>query len=128
MVRSLKLVLALGIILWLIPFAISFIIFPLKSYDVQLFDSIMTIVTVFFAVFLGLYYFSKVSSGSATEGVVIGIIWLAISIIIDLFMFSWGPMAMSLDKYVMDIGLGYLVYPLVTMGMGYLQDKNKAPA
>lgn len=127
MARSLKLALCLGFLLWLIPFIISAIVFPLKSYDVQLFDSAMTLVTVLFVILLALFYFLKTGSGLA-EGIMIGVIWLAISIIIDLFMFSRGPMAMPLDKYLMDIGLAYLVYPMVTTGMGYLADKYKAPA
>ncbi len=125
MVRSIKLALGLGFLLWVIPFVISMIIFPIKSSDVQLFDSILTVVTVLFATMFGIEYFMKVDAGDFMEGIVIGIVWLGISIAIDLLMFSWGPMAMPFLDYIKNIGLGYLVYPIVTTGLGYLMEKRK---
>lgn len=127
MVRPLKWALGLGFLLWLIPFIISVIIFPLKSSDVQLFDSIMAITTVFFVILFALVYFLRFAPVTAAEGATIGLIWLAISLVIDLLMFSGGPMAMPLATYVKDIGIGYLVYPMVTAGMGYLLEKKRWP-
>ncbi len=125
MVRSAKPVLILGFLLWVIPFVISMIIFPIKSSDVQLFDSILAVVTVLFVTLFGIVYFMRIDRGYFREGVVIGIVWLGISIVIDLLMFSWGPMAMPFLDYIEDIGLGYLVYPIVTTGLGYLMENSK---
>lgn len=125
MVRSIKWALCLGFLLWMIPFIISIIIFPIKSSDIQLFDSILSVVTVLFVTLFGIVYFRKIGTGYLRDGLVIGIVWPGISIFIDLFMFSWGPMAMSFLDYIKDIGLGYMVYPIVTTGLGYLQEKRK---
>lgn len=35
----------------------------------------------------------------------------------DELLFSWGPMKMSLVDYLKDIGLTYLIMPIVTYGM-----------
>jgi hypothetical protein len=43
-----------------------------------------------------------------------------ISIVIDLFMFMWGPMKMSIGDYMADIGLTYLIIPAITVGAGFL--------
>lgn len=125
MVRSIKWALGLGFLLWVIPFVISMVIFPIKSSDVQLFDSILAVVTVLFVTIFGIVYFMRMDTGYLREGVVIGILWLGISIVIDLLMFSRGPMAMPFLEYIKDIGLGYLVYPIVTTGLGYLMEKRK---
>lgn len=125
MVRSIKWALGLGFLLWVIPFVISMVIFPIKSSDVQLFDSILAVVTVLFVTIFGIVYFMRMDTGYLREGVVIGILWLGISIVIDLLMFSQGPMAMPFLEYIKDIGLGYLVYPIVTTGLGYLMEKRK---
>ncbi len=39
-------------------------------------------------------------------------------------MFSRGPMAMPFVEYMEDIGLTYLIYPVVTIGMGYALEKR----
>lgn len=84
----------------------------------------MAVTVTLFAVIFGLAYLMKIDSGYMKEGAIIGILWLAISIVIDLFMFSWGPMAMPFVEYMEDIGLTYLIYPIVTIGMGYVLEKR----
>jgi hypothetical protein len=37
---------------------------------------------------------------------------------LDSLMFSGGPMKMSLNQYVMDIGVTYLMIPAITIGLG----------
>lgn len=69
-------------------------------------------------------YFRKVSLGFVTEGIVIGVLWFIVSIAIDLLLFTWGPMAMTFVDYMKDIGLTYLIYPIVTIGIGYLLEKK----
>ncbi len=53
------------------------------------------------------------------EGVILGLVWLAINVLIDLpLMLAGGPMQMTLGQYLADIGLTYLIIPAVTMGIG----------
>lgn len=47
---------------------------------------------------------------------------------IDLFMFMWGPMQMSFWDYMKDIGFTYLIYPVVTIGFGFVLDKKAQSA
>ncbi len=47
--------------------------------------------------------------------------WFLINVIIDLIMFlPVSPMQMTLNDYMADIGITYLIIPVITMGMGYL--------
>jgi hypothetical protein len=70
-------------------------------------------------VWFGVLYFKGVKQDFVREGLMIGLLWLAISLIIDLpLMLSGGPMQMTLAEYVADIGVTYLLIPVVTVGLG----------
>jgi galactitol-specific phosphotransferase system IIC component len=80
----------------------------------------MPVVVVAVTVLSTTLYFKKTEAKFLREGVWLGIVFLVISLAIDLLMFSWGPMAMPLIDYIKDIGFTYLLIPVITIGMGYL--------
>jgi len=135
--KSLKFTIIYGFLLWLVPFIVSFIIFPLKESQSPLFETtsplfetIMPVTLTFFVVFFSILYFRKIEIGYFFESIKLGIVWFAISFVIDLLMFMWGPMKMPFLTYMSDIGLTYLIFPIVTIGFGYLRSldlqlKNK---
>jgi hypothetical protein len=118
---SLRTVIIYGILLWIIPFIVSFIVFPTKSFFPPLFETIMAVTLTLCVVVLAILYFRRVTADYVRVGIVVGVVWLAISLLIDLPLFLFGgPMQMSFANYMMDIGLTYLIYPIVTIGFGYL--------
>ena len=118
---NLKLALAYGFLDWLIPFATAFAIFPIHGSDRIFFESIMPVVGVFSAVVFAVLYGRQVKGIVLEVWVRLGILWLLISVAVDLLMFSWGPMKMSLVDYFKDIGFTYLAIPIITAGFGYLK-------
>ncbi|MBC8253451.1 MAG: hypothetical protein H8E35_05420 [Ardenticatenia bacterium] len=113
-----------GFLVWLIPFVVAVLIFPLKDSQPALFESLMPVViTLCVTVFLALY-FRKIETGFVQAGVVVGIIWFFMSLVIDLLMFMWGPMKMTFADYMMDIGLTYLIMPIITVGAGYIVENK----
>jgi hypothetical protein len=74
----------------------------------------VAVVVVVFA----LLYFSKVKTGFAKEGLLLGILWLLISVLIDLPLMLNPPINMTLVEYAADIGLTYAIMPTITTGMG----------
>lgn len=122
-INSYKLAIAYGFILWLVPFMVSIAIFPLKSSAPALFESIMPVVLTVSAVSLLYLYFRRLKAGYLKEGMVLGVLWLFISIAFDLLMFMWGPIQMTFADYMMDIGTTYLIYPIITIGTGYIIEK-----
>jgi len=118
--KSIKLAILLGFLLWIIPFIVAFAIYPLKQNGSPLFETIMAIVLTICAMIFTVLYMKGLGQDSVSEGVKLGIIWLLMSIVIDLFMFMWGPMKMTFIAYMTDIGLTYLIYPTVTIGAGVL--------
>jgi len=109
-----------GFLTWLIPFLVSVLIFPLHKTERPLFESVMPIVIVACVVFFSVLYFGRVTSEFLKEGALLGIAWLAIGLFIDLLLFMEGPMKMALADYLKDIGLTYLIIPIITLGFGYL--------
>ncbi|MFN8492767.1 MAG: hypothetical protein U0350_34510 [Caldilineaceae bacterium] len=118
--KSLKWALLGALLIWFIPFVISLVLFPIHTTQRPLFESIMPVVLAVCASVLGNLYFRRLDNSFVREGVWLGLLWLLVSIALDLLMFMWGPMKMSLADYVKDIGFTYLIYPAITIGMGYL--------
>lgn len=118
--KSLRWALVFGFLIWLIPFTVSILIFPLRTSNRPLFESIMPVVVTLCAVVFSILYFRKLGGGFVREGILLGVMWFVISIVIDLLMFMWGPMKMTFAEYMMDIGLTYLVIPTVTIGFGFV--------
>jgi len=118
--KSFKKALLFGFFVWLIPFVVAIIIYPIKDCNPPLFESIMPVVISLVAVFFAIVYFKKVDDHFVMEGVQLGIIWFALCIILDLLLFMWGPMEMTFLAYMADIGLTYLMIPVITCGFGKL--------
>jgi hypothetical protein len=121
--KSIKLSLIYGFLLWLIPFIIAFMIYPLKKSGSPLFETIMTVTLTLCVVLFSILYFKKLNTGFVLESIKLGILWFVISVVMDLLMFMWGPMKMTFSAYMADIGLTYLIYPIVTVGFGYMMEK-----
>ena len=118
-----------GFLIWLIPFLVSFLIFPLRESNRALFESVMPVVVSVCVVFFSYLYFSRLDGGFAREGILVGIVWFAISLAIDLLMFMpESPMQLSFADYMADIGLTYLMMPTITVGLGYLLEKRNRKA
>jgi hypothetical protein len=87
--KSIKLVLLYGFLIWLIPFIVSILIFPIKISSPALFESIMPVVITICVVLFSILYFRKLEAGMLKEGIILGLIWFAISLVIDLLIFMW---------------------------------------
>jgi len=124
--RSLKKAVAYGILLWLLPFIVSLVIYPIHGSDRPLFESIMPVVLAFFCVVFALGYFRHVGKNHAKEGLYLGILWLVISIVIDFVVFLQF-FQLTLANYMSDIGLVYLMYPVITAGIGHALQRAAKP-
>ncbi len=115
---SVRKALLYGLLAWVIPFAVSFLVFPLRESWRALFESIMPVAVAMTVAALSVSYFRGVRAKGVREGVLLGLIWLGISLAIDLLMFSGGPMKMGLGEYMADIGLTYVMIPAITIAIG----------
>jgi len=101
----------LGFASWLIPFVISFLVFPLKKSNAPLFETLMTLVVLVMAGVLFQLYF-RVRTVSVHEAMFVGLLRLAVNLVMDYPMFAYGPMKMQASAYYPQIGLDYLTFPV----------------
>ena len=116
-----------GLAVWLIPFVVAFLVFPLRESSRPLFESIMPVAVAGATVVLGVAYFERVAQGAVREGMLLGCLWLAICIAIDApLMLLGGPMQMTIGEYLADIGVTYLMIPIITTGLGLVRARATA--
>ncbi|MEI8229925.1 MAG: hypothetical protein WCG83_02190 [Candidatus Peregrinibacteria bacterium] len=110
-----------GFLVWLVPFVISFFIFPLKASHLEFFKATIAVTVAVTGVIFAVLYFKSTQGNALREGIIVGVLWLFISIAIDLCLFLWGPMKMPFSSYLFNIEITYLIYPAITIGMSVLR-------
>ena len=109
--------LLLGLLVWLVPFVVAFAAFPLKAKNYPLFESIMPVALAMTVVLCSLWYFRKVDRPTVREGLLLGMLWMLLSMAIDLPLMLSPPLNYTLEKYVADVGLTYLMMPIIATGI-----------
>ncbi|MFZ4545067.1 MAG: hypothetical protein ACOYOA_13515 [Saprospiraceae bacterium] len=113
-----------GFLLWLTVFIISFLIFPLKESNPPFFETLISISLTASAIFYGHIYFKK-EVLTTKKCVSTGLFWAMINIVIDLPLFLLdSPMKMAFTDYLTDIGLTYMIIPLVLLVYAYRRDNK----
>ena len=79
-----------GFLLWLIPFRVAFVIFPLKQSRSPLFETIMPVTVVSAAILFINWYFAGIDDRLLREALSVGLLWMVISLAFDLSLFMWG--------------------------------------
>lgn len=109
-----------GFIAWLVPFLAAFLFYTREgklTIDILFFKSIMVAVGSATAAFLLISYFKKINADYFKEGIRVGILWFAVNILLDLLILL--PMSgMAIPTYFMQIGLGYLAIPAMSIAVG----------
>lgn len=109
-----------GFLAWLIPFVASIFFYSEEgglTIDIFLFKTIMIVVGSTFAAFLLVSYFKNIYADYIKEGIIVGVVWLAINILLDLLILI--PLSgMSIEDYFTQIGLRYLVMPVMSIMVG----------
>ncbi|WP_321429607.1 hypothetical protein [uncultured Methanolobus sp.] len=111
-----------GLILWLVPFIVSFAFVDMEgnfTIDETFFKSLMVVTGALVGVVLAVRYFRDVETNYVNEGIVLGVTWLVINLVLDLLMVYGGFFQMGVMEYFTGIGLRYLAMPVYTIGMGY---------
>ncbi len=119
----------LGFLTWLVPFAVSFLFVDSSGHWIipqPLFKSIMVVVFGGFGTALLVAAFRRIRP-TMRSGLALGGYWLAINLALDLAVLR--PLAgMSVRDYVYDIGLRYLLIPIIAAAMGATADQARKDA
>jgi len=117
----------LGFLSWLIPFIISFLFYKpggelLVPYAT--FKSIITVVGALSGCYLLYRYFKYVDNNFIRNGVIVGLTWFVINLILDAIILI-PIMKTTLTNYFMTIGISYFSIPVISTTMGFLLDRKK---
>jgi Na+(H+)/acetate symporter ActP len=84
----------------------------------------MIAISSLLATILLVQYFKKITSNYVSEGITIGLIWLAINILLDIIVLV--PMAkMTFINYFSNIGLSYVMIPAMSIAVGFVSENAK---
>ncbi len=108
-----------GLAIWALPFGIGMLLFSIQQSSPSLFDSLMSITFTSGTVYFSYKFLKPKIDNSHASLFYIGIAWVVICLAIDLplFLLVFGVTA---SKYWSDIGINYLVIPVVLIVMGAL--------
>ncbi|KAB2945296.1 MAG: hypothetical protein MPEBLZ_02348 [Candidatus Methanoperedens nitroreducens] len=116
-----------GFLAWLIPFVASILFYTREgelTIDIFLLKSIMIVVGSFSAAILLISYFKNINVDYLKEGIIVGLVWFGINIVLDLLILV--PMSgMSIMDYFMQIGLRYLAIPAMSIAVGTALENKK---
>ncbi|MBP1928103.1 hypothetical protein J2741_000650 [Methanolinea mesophila] len=120
------LLLFFGFLSWLIPFLVSIPFYSVQGtllVDVFLFKSIMIVVGSVVGTLLMVWLFLRIREGYLMEGILIGFTWPVINWVMDGLILL--PMSgMDVSAYFAQIGIRYLVIPVISVSMGYVLEKS----
>jgi len=120
--KYLKMIL-FGLITWIVPFVTSFLFFNMETQQLSInelfFKSIMIVEGGLIGVFLLVHYFRKISDRFVKEGLIIGLCWFLINIVLDVVVLL-PTSQMDFGTYFQQIGMRYLLIPIISLGMGYV--------
>lgn len=116
----------LGFLSWLIPFVVSFLFFKPGgelAVPYATFKSAIMVVGTITGCYLLLRYFKFVDSEFVGNGIIVGVSWFAINIVLDALVLI-PIMKTTFADYFLSIGLSYICIPAISITMGYLLERK----
>ncbi len=114
-----------GLLSWLIPFISAFAFFNASgelAIAEPLFKSLMVVIGGGVGTALLVLTFRRIDA-SLASGLVIGGLWLILNLLLDVAVLL--PMSgMEFPEYLADIGLRYLMIPIIAVAMGVVANRN----
>ena len=121
--KNLKIV-GYGFLVWLIP---SLITFGLEFFSsaFTVFEIISATTIAITVIVLSYLYFKDINTNFIKEGILIGVIWFIISIVLDLLLILVKVTGLSLASYAIYVAPLYVIIPAITIGLGMYMGQNK---
>ncbi|MBK6932048.1 MAG: hypothetical protein IPH12_14755 [Saprospirales bacterium] len=114
-----------GFGLWAAVFAVAFVLFPLRQAEPVFFETLISIALAGCTALATRFYFEDLKDGFFRAGIQAGVVWMLVNLAVDLILFlPESPMQMPFPAYVKDIGLTYLIIPIITLLAGHLLEKQ----
>jgi amino acid transporter len=112
-----------GFIIWLIPTLATLSVSYLGA--LNYFDVISSVSIAVTVIALPYLYFKDINENYVREGIICGVVWLVISIILDIVLIFLGINKITMIEYVIDIAPIYIVIPAITIVLGLYRNQNQ---
>ncbi|MEV0458509.1 hypothetical protein [Catellatospora methionotrophica] len=117
-------VLGYGLGVWLGMVGISLILLPAEGKHEALYESIKLTTMVALVLGFAVRYLRKRPDAAGPEGVLVGLVWAAVTTAGDLGLYLGGAFNIGLDVYFTDVASSYSVMPVITgLAIGLLAPK-----
>ncbi|MGN0176536.1 MAG: hypothetical protein ACI389_01720 [Methanobrevibacter sp.] len=118
---KIKLAIIFGVLIWLLTFVFSSIFNPLFTANVHNVNIVVPIITIIVTGFFGILYIRAIDDNEIFEGLLVGIIFVIIDIILD-YIFFINPQKeiYIIGYYPMHIFSMIILTLLITTFIGYL--------
>lgn len=121
--KNLKIIL-FGFLVWLIPSLIT-VTLAFFSDALNIFEIVSAVVIAVTVIMFSFLYFSDINANFIKEGVLIGAVWLIISVVLDLLLIAAGISQLSFTSYIMYAAPLYVIIPAITIGLGLYMNQMK---
>jgi len=112
-----------GFVVWLIPTLITLLLSFLN--EIFFFDVISAVSIALTVTVLSYIYFKDEGVHYVKEGMIIGLIWLIISIVLDIILILLGVTKLTLVQYSVYVAPLYVIIPAITIGFGLYKDQMR---
>ncbi|HWZ90131.1 MAG TPA: hypothetical protein VNW92_14810 [Polyangiaceae bacterium] len=121
-------VLQYGFGLWAAFFSVGFTLYPLWLGNRVFFQALMGVVLVAASAVTSGAYSTRLDSGFLKHGMVTGIVWPLLCVVMDLMSLSARPQHLVLREYLEQVALPYLAIPIITLAMAQQRARRSARA
>lgn len=109
---------------WFIP-TITTLLFSYLS-GMFLFDVISAVAIALTVIVFAYMYFKGVDGHYLKEGIVVGVVWLIISVVLDIVLILVGVTKLTLFQYIIYVAPLYVIVPAITIGFGLYWEQINA--
>ena len=116
-------IITFGFMVWLIPTVVTYITsFTSGLYLFEIISALSIAITVIIFAYI---YFKDLDSHFIRDGIILGMIWIIISIVLDIILVLLGITKLTLSQYLFYVAPIYIIIPAVTIGFGLYKDQIK---
>ena len=122
---KLKRAIIFGILIWLITYILTSILNPIFTDNLPHINIVVPITIIIVTGFFGILYIREINSNEVMEGILAGIIFTAIDIILDyIFFILPNHPALIVDNFTLHVISMIVIILSITTFLGYLAQMN----
>jgi len=112
-----------GLLVWLIPSLITVILGSFIA-AMNIFEIVSAVAIAVTVIVFSYLYLKGITENFIKEGLLIGISWLIINIVLDIILILLGISQLTLNNYAMYVAPLYVIIPAITIGLGLYMNQR----